>query len=120
MNNISNKQELWCNDIKKRITVLRNAYVEKSKHLTNDKRYKVINRIDQILKNAKTYYIIDEYKGISDEFLIRAFELKDTSFCNFVESLFLSKGMLYEIQQKKRLEQKRQLDLLFKQYAKPY
>lgn len=115
---ISEKQDLWANDIKIRIEILKNGFEEKC-NLQDQEHQNILTKIDKILKNAKSTYIIDEYKGLTDEALVKMFELSDSKFCKLVIMLFSSKDALYEFKQKQRLENENKLaDIKNKYYKK--
>lgn len=118
MNKISNKQQEWANDIKMRIRILKAGFEEKCPNLKDEEIQKVLRKVDIILECEKIYYIIDEYKSISDEFIVKMFDLTDKKYCNMFINIFNNTGMLYQIQQKTRLEQQKKLKAIFRKYSK--
>lgn len=113
----SEKQDQWANDIKIRIEILKNGFMEKC-NLQDQENQKILTKIDKILNNAKSYYIIDEYKGLTDESLVKMFELSDAKFCKLVIMLFSGKDALYEFKQKQRLENEIKLADIKNKYYK--
>ena len=117
MNRISNKQEEWANDIKLRMQILRNAFMVKCKNLEDAEVQKVLNKVEQILINGSTNYIIDEYKSLTDEALVKLFDMSDYKFCKLFIMLFSTKNAIYEFTQKQRLENQKKLDIIKQKYA---
>lgn len=113
---ISSKQELWAKDIKIRIEILKNGFMEKCNNLEDVEIKKVLNKVNSILKNAKDYYIIDEYKGLTDDSVVKMFDLSDEKFCKVFVLLFNTKNALYEFKQKQRLENENKLSEIKKKY----
>ncbi|MGL5765425.1 MAG: hypothetical protein ACRCX8_07275 [Sarcina sp.] len=117
LNRNSSKQLDWCNDIKLRIEILKNGFLDKCDNLEDIRVQETIKRVDLLLSCTKTTYIIDEFKSINDEFIIRMFNLTDKKYCNMFISVFNNTSLLYQLQQKTRLEQQKQLKEIFKKYG---
>lgn len=117
-NRISNKQQVWADDIKLRIRILKNGFVEKCNDLDSEDTQKLLSKVDRLLECKKIYYIIDEFKGISDDFLVQMFDLDNKKFCNMFRSLFNTRGLLYQIQQKERINKQHKLKEIFRKYSK--
>lgn len=116
--NLSNKQEEWANDIKIRIDILRNAFLEKCKNLDDEEVQRVLKKVNNILTCGKSNYIIDEYKALSDEALIKLFSMSDEKFCKLFILLFKTKDAIYEFTQKQRLENQKKLTTIKDKYSK--
>lgn len=116
--NVSDKQENWSNDIKVRIDILRNAFLVKCKNLDDAEVKKALNKVEQILSNANQIYIIDEYKSLTDESLVKIFEMSDKKFCKLFIMMFTTKDAIYEVLQKQRLENQKKLQQITSKYSK--
>ena len=113
----SNKQEAWATDIKIRMSILLNGFKEKCKNPT-ESDLQIIDKVEKIINNSSTNYIIDEYKGLTDESLVKMFDFSDSKYCKVFIMLFTGKNAIYEFQQKQRLEVKNKLDKLKDKYYK--
>ena len=112
----SSKQDKWANDIKVRINLLLNGFEAKCFSPTDDD-LDLINRVQKIIHNTTTNYIIDEFKGLTDEALVKMFDMDDTKFCKVFRLLFNGKNSLYQIQQKQRLEFNKKLQEIKDKYG---
>ena len=118
MARVSNKQDLWANDIKIRIEILKNGFIEKCPNLEDAEIKQILKKVDGILNNANSHYIIDEYKGLTDESVVKMYDSSDKQFCKLFKMLFSSKDALYEFKQKQRLEQENKLSAIKDKYYK--
>lgn len=112
----SNKQTQWANDIKVRIEILKNGFMDKSNNLEDMEVQKILTKVDNIINHGKGYFIIDEYKGITDEALVKMFDLSDKEYCKLFIMLFSGSNALYEFKQKQRLETETRLACIKNKY----
>lgn len=115
----SNKQQNWANDIKVRIEILKNGFIEKCNNLEDEEIKKLLDKVDNIINNSKGYYLIDEYKGVTDEAVVKMFGLSDKEYCKLFITLFSGSNALYKFKQKERLQMEKKLaDIKNKYYKK--
>lgn len=112
----SSKQDLWAEDIKMRMGMLLNGFKEKCKDIEDEKNKKIITKVENIIKCGSTNFIIDEYKSLTDEALVKMFDMSDTKFCKVFIMLFSTRNALYEFQQKQRMEFKNKLEEIKAKY----
>lgn len=112
----SNKQETWANDIKIRIQILKNGFMDKCNNLEDKEVQKILTKVDNIINHGKGYFIIDEYKGVTDEALVKMFDLSDKEYCKLFIMLFSGSNALYEFKQKQRLETEMKLSSIKNKY----
>lgn len=112
----SNKQEQWATDIRIRMALLLNGFEEKCKSPT-DEDLELVSKVQKIIHNSSTNYIIDEYKGLTDEAMVKMFDMSDSKFCKVFRLLFTGKNAIYEMQQRQRLEFKNKLQEIKDKYG---
>ena len=112
----SSKQNLWAEDIKMRMEILLNGFKAKCNNLDDEKNKKIISKVENIIKCGSTNYVIDEYKSLTDEALVKMFDMTDVKFCNVFIMLFSTKNFLYEFQQKQRIEFQNKLEEIKAKY----
>ena len=103
--NYSNKQNEWANDIKLRITIMLNGFIEKCSKTEED--YQFIERVEKMLENENSNFFIDEYKGVTNDSVVKMFDFSDEKFCKCFKMLLSSKAYLHEFKQQQREEQDR-------------
>ena len=112
----SSKQNLWAEDIKMRMEILLNGFKAKCNNLDDEKNKKIISKVENIIKCGSTNYVIDEYKSLTDEALVKMFDMTDVKFCKVFIMLFSTKNFLYEFQQKQRIEFQNKLEEIKAKY----
>ena len=112
----SSKQNSWAEDIKMRMEILLNGFKAKCKDIEDEKNKKIINKVENSIKCGSTNYVIDEYKSLTDEALVKMFDMSDTKFCKVFIMLFSTKNFLYEFQQKQRIEFQNKLEEIKAKY----
>ena len=98
----SSKQNSWAEDIKMRMEILLNGFKAKCNNLEDEKNKKIISKVENIIKCGSTNYVIDEYKSLTDEALVKMFDS--------------TKNFLYEFQQKQRIEFQNKLEEIKAKY----
>ena len=112
----SSKQNSWAEDIKMRMEILLNGFKAKCKYIEDPNNKKIISKVENIIKCGSTNYVIDEYKSLTDEALVKMFDMSDTKFCKVFIMLFSTKNFLYEFQQKQRIEFQNKLEEIKAKY----
>lgn len=113
----SEKQNDWANDIKIRLNILLCGFIEKCDDLEDEKNKEIIEKVKKIIENENPNFIIDEYKGVTDNTLVTMFSWNDKKFCKIFSSMF-SSHMIYDVMEKKRLKNEIKLQNLKDKYIK--
>ena len=112
----SSKQNSWAEDIKMRMEILLNGFKAKCNNLDDEKNKKIISKVENIIKCGSTNYVIDEYKSLTDEALVKMFDMTDMKCCKVFIMLISTKNFLYEFQQKQRIEFQNKLEEIKAKY----
>ena len=99
-----------------RMEILLNVFKAKCDNLEDEKNKKIISKVENIIKCGSTNYVIDEYKSLTDEALVKMFDMTDVKFCKVFIMLFSTKNFLYEFQQKQRIEFQNKLEEIKAKY----
>ena len=100
----SKKQNTWSQDIKTRLKILLNGYIERCGNPLEADNKKIITKVESIINNGNTNFIIDEYKSITDEAVVKMFDMPNSKYCKVFNMMFNGEKTIYQYQEKQRKE----------------